>query len=136
MSKREPHYFRKDIELTNADLVREFHKKFGLASDMDVDDDPKLVELRLNLITEEYHEVCTAFASGSKYQVAKELADLLYVAYGAMIAFGFNADAVFAEVHKSNMSKLGKDGKPVYREDGKVIKSDQYIEADLSTVLR
>ena len=121
--------------MTNATLVREFHDRFGLSSDFDIDDNPKLVELRLKLITEEYHEVCTAFASGSKHEVAKELADLLYVAYGAMIAFGFNADAVFAEVHRSNMTKLGKDGKPVYREDGKVIKSELYEPADLTQVL-
>ena len=121
--------------MTNFDLVKEFHKKFGLASDMDVDDDPKLVELRLNLISEEYHEVCTAFASGSKHDVAKELCDLLYVAYGALIAFGMDADKCFAEVHRSNMSKLTADGKVLYREDGKVQKSDQYREADLSKII-
>ena len=121
--------------MTNATLVQEFHDRFGLSSDFDIDDDPKLVELQLKLITEEYHEVCTAFASGSKYEVAKELADLLYVAYGAMIAFGFDADAVFAEVHRSNMSKLTADGKVLYRDDGKVQKSDQYREADLIRIL-
>ena len=109
--------------MTNATLVQEFHDRFRLASDMDIDDDPKLVELRLNLIAEEYHEVCTAFASGSKHDVAKELCDLLYVTYGALIAFGMDADKCFAEVHRSNMSKLTAEGKVLYRDDGKVMKS-------------
>jgi len=121
--------------MTNAAMVREFHDRFGLASDMDVDDNPKLVELRLNLITEEYHEVCTAFASGSKHDVAKELCDLLYVAYGALIAFGMDPDKCFEEVHRSNMSKLTADGNVLYREDGKVQKSSEYLAADLTSIL-
>ena len=107
---------------TMFEMVKEFHDRFGVASGMDVDDDPKLVELRLNLITEEYHEVCSAFASGTKYDVAKELCDTIYVCLGAMIAFGMDADKCFAEVHRSNMSKLTADGKVLYREDGKVQK--------------
>ena len=121
--------------MTNVALVREFHNRFGLASDMDIDDDPKLVELRLNLIAEEYHEVCTAFASGSKHDVAKELCDLLYVTYGALIAFGMDADKCFAEVHRSNMSKLTAEGKVLYRDDGKVMKSAEFTPADLTKVL-
>lgn len=122
--------------MTNATLVQEFHDRFRLASDMDIEGDPKLIELRLKLISEEYKEVCDAFAIGTRHEVAKELCDLLYVTYGTLITFGMNPDKCFECVHNSNMTKLGKDGKPVYREDGKVIKSDQYIEADLSTVLR
>ena len=122
--------------MTNADLVQEFHDRFRLASDMDIEGDPKLIELRLKLISEEYKEVCDAFAVGTRHEVAKELCDLLYVTYGTLITFGMKPDKCFAEVHKSNMTKLGKDGKPVYREDGKVVKSTEYVPADLSEVLR
>ena len=94
-----------------------------------------MIELRLKLIEEEYKEVITAFASGSKYEIAKELADLKYVVVGAMITFGMDPDKCFECVHKSNMTKLGKDGKPIYREDGKVVKSELYEPADLFKVL-
>ena len=117
-------------------MVLEFHEKFNLDIDKDVDKcDPKLIELRLNLIKEEYFEIIEAFAKGSKCDIAKELVDAIYVILGTMITFGMDPDKCFACVHESNMTKLGKDGKPVYREDGKVIKSDQYIEADLTQVL-
>ena len=121
---------------TAGELVLEFHEKFGLDIGKDVDKcDPKLIELRLKLIEEEYKEVITAFASGSKYEIAKELADLKYVVVGAMITFGMDPDKCFECVHKSNMTKLGKDGKPIYREDGKVVKSELYEPADLFKVL-
>lgn len=66
---------------------------------------------------------------------ADALVDLLYVIYGACLEFGINADAVFDEVHKSNMSKLGADGKPIYREDGKVLKGPNFFEPNIWGVL-
>jgi len=120
--------------MTNADMVQEFHDRFGVDSDKDLESDPKLIELRLKLIAEEYREVCDAFVTGTRYDIAKELCDLLYVTYGTLITFGMNPNRCFAEVHKSNMTKLDKDGKPVYHENGKVKKSDQYIEADLTDI--
>jgi predicted HAD superfamily Cof-like phosphohydrolase len=68
-------------------------------------------------------------------KLAKELADLKYVTYGTDEVFGIPAEAVFEEVHRSNMSKLGDDGKPIYREDGKVLKSPSYRPADVHGVL-
>lgn len=67
--------------------------------------------------------------------VADALVDMLYVIYGACLEFGINADAVFDEVHKSNMSKLGADGKPIYREDGKVLKGPDFFEPNIWNVL-
>ena len=67
--------------------------------------------------------------------VADALTDILYVVYGAGAAFGINLDACFHEVHSSNMSKLGEDGKPIYREDGKVMKGPNFREPDLKTIV-
>ena len=67
--------------------------------------------------------------------IAKELSDLLYVVYGCADVLGIPMDECFAEVHRSNMSKLDKDGKPVLREDGKILKSELYTPANLKPIL-
>ena len=67
--------------------------------------------------------------------IAKELVDLLYVVYGTGSEFGIDLDKCFAEVHRSNMTKLGDDGKPVVREDGKFLKSDRYEKPNLKRIL-
>lgn len=74
-------------------------------------------------------------AAFSTVGVADALVDMLYVTYGACLEFGINADAVFDEIHKSNMSKLGADGKPIYREDGKVLKGPDFFEPNIVSVL-
>ena len=74
-------------------------------------------------------------AAFSTVDVADALVDMLYVIYGACLEFGINADAVFDEIHKSNMSKLGADGKPIYREDGKVLKGPDFFEPNIWDVL-
>ena len=68
------------------------------------------------------------------FKVKKEAADLLYVLTGLFVDYGWDMDAIFDRVHESNMSKLGDDGKPIYREDGKVLKSSKYKEPDLRGV--
>lgn len=74
-------------------------------------------------------------AAFSTVGIADALVDMLYVIYGACLEFGINADAVFDEIHKSNMSKLGADGKPIYREDGKVLKGPDFFEPNIWSVL-
>lgn len=122
------------------EMVREFHEKFGLP----VRRRPNLGkkterELRLTLIDEEFDELVAELSLNASAlempKVAKELADLIYVAYGLAVTFGIPIDEVIAEVHRSNMSKLGPDGKPLYREDGKVLKGPDYAEADVEWVL-
>lgn len=71
----------------------------------------------------------------STVDTADALVDLLYVIYGACLELGIDADAVFDEIHKSNMSKLGADGKPIYREDGKVLKGPDFFEPNIWNVL-
>ena len=80
-----------------------------------------ILRLRYNLIKEELDELQTAFKQKNLLEVADALSDILYVTYGAGHAFGINLDKCFSEVQKSNMSKLGKDGKPIYNDQGKVI---------------
>lgn len=92
--------------------------------------------LRLKLIEEEVSELKEASANKDIVEVADALTDILYVVYGMAHAYGIPIEECFDEVHNSNMSKLGEDGKPVYREDGKVIKSKQYFPPDIQKVLQ
>jgi len=97
--------------------------------------DATTTHLRVDLIEEELDELKEAIANDDLVEVADALADLLYVVYGAGGAFGINLDACFHEVHSSNMSKLGEDGKPIYREDGKVMKGPNFREPALRDIL-
>ena len=123
---------------TNFERVKEFMKSFG----QEVKSKPKwpkedTMELRIDLIEEELGEFKDAIlsADGTLVDVADALSDLLYVVYGAGHSFGIDLDDCFAEVHRSNMSKLGEDGKPIYREDVKVLKGPNFSEPDLISVL-
>jgi predicted HAD superfamily Cof-like phosphohydrolase len=123
-------------QLSNFSKVIEFHKVMGMSSEWPPSEN--LVDLRNNLIQEEVIEVNDElFPEGcvplNKQKVAKELADLLYVTYGTAVSFGIDIDRVFAEVHRSNMSKL-VNGKPLKREDGKVLKGPHYTLPDLSFI--
>ena len=91
--------------------------------------------LRLDLIEEELDELQYGIDNQDMVEIADALTDLLYVVYGAGHAFGIDLDDCFKEVHKSNLSKLGPDFRPIKREDGKVLKPDTYFPPDLKTVL-
>ena len=108
---------------------QEVKKKPSLSSD-------KINNLRINLIEEELKEFKEALTKKDLKEVADALTDILYVTYGAGHAFGINLDNCFDEVQKSNMSKLGDDGKPIYNENGKVLKGPNYFKPDLSKFLK
>ena len=93
--------------------------------------DKKIVKLRLDLIKEELDELTNAIKNNDIVEVADALTDILYVTYGAGHSFGVDLDKCFNEVQNSNMSKLGKDGKPIYNESGKVMKGPNYFKPDL-----
>ena len=119
--------------MTNFDKVGEFMKTFG----QEVKKEPsfstnKINELRVSLIQEELDELKEAMHNKDLLEVADALTDLLYVTYGAGHAFGINLDKCFDEVQNSNMSKLDENGKPIYNEDGKVMKGPNYCKPDLS----
>lgn len=139
--------------------VREFHSAFGHPiAPAATPGDRKLRELRVKLIAEELTELCEALGVAVKIEsngvssqfvveavkddaevdliaAADALGDLDYVVQGANLVFGFPAEPVLTEIHRANMSKLGADGLPVYREDGKVMKGPNYTPPDVAAVL-
>jgi predicted HAD superfamily Cof-like phosphohydrolase len=137
MESYAPDYFGK---------VKEFHKAFGQPTDLKLRyTDPNTFWLRWRLIQEEMKELGLEFtnADGQLFEhsmivsdkvrenIIKEIADLLYVIFGFAVTYNLPIGEAFLRVHKSNMSKLGPDGKPMYRDDGKVLKGPNYKEADM-----
>ena len=118
--------------------LNDFHKAFNHPRDVvyervSID---KIKSLRIKLIREEFKEVMSAIqAKKDKDSVLKELCDLVYVCVGFADTFGWNLDEAFIRVHNSNMSKLDKDDKPIYRDDGKILKSAQYKEPNLEDLV-
>jgi len=122
--------------VTNFELAGDFMEAFGQEVKTEAEfPDFSTRELRLELIREEYEELEEAIENRDLVEVADALTDLLYVIYGAGHAFGIDLDACYTEVHYSNMSKLGPDGKPLYRDDGKVMKGPEFWEPQLAEVL-
>lgn len=115
--------------------VKKFHKAFGLTINeipkASLGDDINL--LRYKLMREENEEYLEAAQNNDLVEVADALGDMLYILCGTMISHGMQdkIEAVFDEIQRSNMSKLGKDGKPIYREDGKVLKGPNYFKPNL-----
>lgn len=123
-------------DVSNFELVGDFMEAFGQEVQLEPTwPDFNTRELRLELIQEELDELSDAVADRDMIQIADALTDLLYVVYGAGHAFGIDLDECFQEVHSSNMSKLGPNGKPIHREDGKVMKGPGYFEPDLESIL-
>lgn len=121
---------------TSYQQVKEFHEAFGAP----VGTEPHFVlgdrlDLRLALIDEELGEVIEAIKNDDLENFAKELADLVYVVNGLAVEAGIDLDKVGTAVHESNMSKLDDDGKPILREDGKILKSKNYKEPDIASLL-
>ena len=123
--------------MTNFDSVKKFMEKFG----QEVKTKPefpseKIVKLRYGLIKEELAEFEQALKDKNLEEVADSLTDILYVAYGAGHAFGIDLDKCFDEVQKSNMSKLGTNGEPIYNEAGKVMKGPKYFKPNFSKFVK
>ena len=123
--------------MTNFDSVKKFMEKFGQEVKIKPEfPSEKIVKLRYDLIKEELDEFEQALKEQNLKEVADSLTDILYVTYGAGHAFGINLDKCFDEVQKSNMSKLGEDGKPIYNKDGKGMKGPKYFQPNLSKFLK
>ncbi|NEA43140.1 hypothetical protein [Streptomyces sp. SID11385] len=125
-----------------AAYLRAFHTAFDLHQrETPGTVDERTAALRRTLLAEEFAEVDEAAGevagdAGALPHFAQELADLVYVTYGTALTHGIDLDAVLAEVHRANMSKLGPDGSPVRRADGKVMKGPHYRAPDIAAVLR
>lgn len=119
--------------------VKEFHTAFGLL----VNEHPQgclgeqVNTLRYNLMKEENEEYLEAVMNNDKIEIADALGDMLYILCGTIISHGLQhkIEEVFDEIQRSNMSKLGQDGKPIYREDGKVMKGPNYFKPDFTAIL-
>jgi len=118
--------------MTNFSDVKKFMETFGQEVKKKAEfPSDKITKLRYDLIKEELDEFEEALKSKDLKEVADSLTDILYVTYGAGHAFGIDLDKCFDEVQRSNMSKLGEDGKPIYNENGKVMKGPKYFEPNL-----
>lgn len=121
------------------EAVQKFHQAFGLdfASEPTIKIPNEIVELRFHLMAEENQEYLEAAQAGDLVEVADALGDMLYILCGTMITHGMQhkIDAVFEAIQESNMSKLGADGKPIYREDGKVLKGPNYFKPNIARIL-
>ena len=118
--------------------LQSFHKAFGHPTDEEyiTGGNNATKALRVRLLHEEFTEVTSAISyKQNKAAILKELCDLVYVAVGFADTFGWNFDVAFNRVHTSNMSKLGENGKPIYREDGKIMKSSMYKEPYLEDLV-
>ena len=119
--------------MSNFRKVGTFMKTFGQEVKMKPSfSTEKINKLRIDLIKEELEELTEAMNNKDLLEVADALTDILYVTYGAGHAFGIDLDKCFDEVQNSNMSKLDKNGKPIYNESGKVMKGPNYFKPDLS----
>jgi phosphoribosyl-ATP pyrophosphohydrolase len=115
---------------TFQDKLTEFHFAFGhpVGKKFEGTD----ISLPISLITEEYNEFIVACNNDDVPNIKKELIDLIYVCISMCVRYGWDSDVMFNLIHKSNMTKLDKNGKAIYREDGKIMKSDQYVPVDLT----
>ena len=123
-------------DMSNFNKVKTFMNTYG----QDVKEkaefpENKIVQLRIDLIEEELNELKEAIKNKDIVEVADALTDILYVTYGAGHSFGVNLDECFDEVQRSNMSKLGDDGKPIYNDSGKVMKGPNYFAPNLKKIV-
>lgn len=120
--------------------VIDFHNAFGLG----VEQNPKanlphaISKLRFDLMKEENEEYLEATRANDIVEIGDALGDMLYILCGTIIAHGFQdkIESIFDEIQKSNMSKLGADGKPIYRKDGKVLKGPNYFKPNIEKILK
>jgi len=123
--------------MSTADMLREFHTVYGLPLRSKPElGGPDEQYLRSALLDEEATEACIALLpDGNIAEIAQELADVVYVCYGTAVQFGINLDAVLAEVHRANMSKVEPDGTVLRRDDGKILKGSAFRAADVAAAL-
>lgn len=119
--------------------VEKFHDAFGVKNNYEpiAHIGEETIKLRHDLLQEENDEYLQAAKEGDLVEVADALGDMLYILFGTIMAHGMQNKIVevFEEIQRSNMSKLGEDGKPIYREDGKVLKGPNYFKPNIQSIL-
>ena len=125
------------ISYSNHNKVKEFHETYGAyISEESKLPDPSIRELRKSLLQEEFDEYTKAEEENDLVEIADALGDMMYIIYGTAISYGIPLDDIFHEIHSSNMSKLGEDGKPIRREDGKILKGPNFFRPDIAKFLK
>lgn len=121
------------------DHVEKFHDTFGIPNEYapKADISNELIDLRFKLMAEENEEYLEAAKNGDLVEVADALGDMMYILCGTILSHGMQhkIEEVFEEIQRSNMSKLGEDGKPIYREDGKVLKGPNYFKPNIAKII-
>lgn len=145
-AKHIPYFYAKLIENDKIRMknkikaVKEFHNSFGLgvSENMVANLGEAKNMLRFNLMDEENKEYLEAAQDNNLVEVADALGDMLYILCGTILEHGmqYKIEEVFNEIQRSNMSKLGEDGKPIYREDGKVLKGPNYFKPNIEAILK
>jgi predicted HAD superfamily Cof-like phosphohydrolase len=121
------------------DHVEKFHDTFGIPNEYApvASINEGLIDLRFRLMAEENEEYLEAAKSGNLVEVADALGDMMYILCGTILSHGMQhkIEEVFEEIQRSNMSKLGEDGQPIYREDGKVLKGPNYFKPNIGKII-
>ncbi len=127
------------ILIEKINKVKEFHEVFliGNRDEMCERIDEKEYQLRYTLMKEENDEYLDACKQGNMIEIADALGDQLYILFGTILKHGLQhkIEEVFDEIHRSNMSKLDENGKPIFRDDGKILKSNNYFKPDIRAIL-
>ncbi len=122
------------------EAVKKFHEAFGITNRTEpiAFTNEKEIQLRYDLMAEENNEYLEAAKNNDLVEVADALGDMLYILCGTMLSHGMQdkIETIFNEIQRSNMSKLGADGKPIYREDGKVMKGPNYFKPNIKEILK
>lgn len=122
--------------MTQFDKVKEFHTIYQqpIAKKAELPNDDER-DLRISLLAEEFAEYMEAELNHDFVEIADALGDMLYIIYGTCVSYGIPINEIFDEIHRSNLSKLGEDGSPIFREDGKVLKGPYYFKPDIKGIL-
>ena len=119
--------------------VEKFHDTFGIPNEYapKADISNELIDLRFKLMAEENEEYLEAAKNGDLVEVADALGDMMYILCGTILSHGMQhkIEEVFEEIQRSNMSKLGENGKPIYRKDGKVLKGPNYFKPNIAKII-
>ena len=119
--------------------VKKFHESFGIDNQLipNANISEKTYKLRYKLMQEENNEYLDACKNGDLNEIADALGDMMYILCGTILSHGLQdkIELIFEEIQKSNMSKLDKNGKPIYRNDGKILKSENYFKPNISKIL-
>lgn len=121
--------------MSKTDDIKEFHYAFNVPVGESSMDDQARMDMRYALIEEEYEELTEALDTSDPVALLDALVDLCYVSIGFAVELGFDFDTAWERVHESNMDKLGPDGEPIYREDGKVLKPDHWEAPNLDDLV-